>query len=366
MMHDLTEQNKHEKTEYSYSADDLSLLDSILVPHVVRPLLKILPYSIPANIITIFSNTCVFIAFLIARLSLKGTYKGWFFIPILLFIYLIGDAIDGEQARRTKTGSPLGEFLDHFLDTFVTGELILSVIFVYHFLNPFVIYLVIYFSYLTQNALFWEKYKKGRLHFARFSSTESIIGLGILITLGRFNWIRQALTVKIGAFAFFQNLFANHFTNLLNLSCIELCFVIFIVFAINNIIGALVRSEQVSLNFIIYIFVTLAACILYSFSNFNFHFISWYTFCLLNILYSSSLLIAIVTKQKDRLPDFILPAALLIAFIFQYKTPFFTICCYVYTNIFVVLRAGIFIIKNRIYWVWKNPVPQAAEIRISN
>ena len=33
-----------------------------------------------------------------------------------LFVYQTMDAIDGKQARRTGTGSPLGELFDHGLD----------------------------------------------------------------------------------------------------------------------------------------------------------------------------------------------------------------------------------------------------------
>lgn len=39
-----------------------------------------------------------------------------------LFIYQSLDAIDGKQARRTNSSSPLGELFDHGCDSLSTGE----------------------------------------------------------------------------------------------------------------------------------------------------------------------------------------------------------------------------------------------------
>jgi phosphatidylglycerophosphate synthase len=38
-----------------------------------------------------------------------------------LFIYQTLDAIDGKQARRTNSSSPLGELFDHGCDALSTG-----------------------------------------------------------------------------------------------------------------------------------------------------------------------------------------------------------------------------------------------------
>lgn len=41
-----------------------------------------------------------------------------------LFIYQSLDAIDGKQARRTNSSSPLGELFDHGCDSLSTGQFI--------------------------------------------------------------------------------------------------------------------------------------------------------------------------------------------------------------------------------------------------
>jgi phosphatidylglycerophosphate synthase len=41
-----------------------------------------------------------------------------------IFIYQTLDAIDGKQARRTNSSSPLGELFDHGCDSLSTGNFI--------------------------------------------------------------------------------------------------------------------------------------------------------------------------------------------------------------------------------------------------
>lgn len=43
-----------------------------------------------------------------------------------LFIYQSLDAIDGKQARRTNSSTPLGELFDHGCDSVSTGYFLFS------------------------------------------------------------------------------------------------------------------------------------------------------------------------------------------------------------------------------------------------
>lgn len=45
----------------------------------------------------------------------------YFFTALGLFIYQSLDAIDGKQARRTNSQSPLGELFDHGCDSVSAG-----------------------------------------------------------------------------------------------------------------------------------------------------------------------------------------------------------------------------------------------------
>ena len=50
----------------------------------------------------------------------------YLFCAIGLFVYQSLDAIDGKQARRTNTNTPLGELFDHGCDSLSTGEFSLN------------------------------------------------------------------------------------------------------------------------------------------------------------------------------------------------------------------------------------------------
>ena len=133
---------------YSYSAEDKSLLTPVLYKYFVFPLVRILPESIPANIITIFSNSFVVLSFVAAYLNyIHDTYRFLWLIPIFCWTYIVGDYSDGVQARRTKTGSPLGEYFDHFLDSFVTGLLTGTLMLCFRVTNPVLLFCVYQFLY---------------------------------------------------------------------------------------------------------------------------------------------------------------------------------------------------------------------------
>jgi phosphatidylglycerophosphate synthase len=50
----------------------------------------------------------------------------FFFAATCIFIYANLDAIDGKQARRTKSSSPLGQLFDHGCDSFSLSFFVLA------------------------------------------------------------------------------------------------------------------------------------------------------------------------------------------------------------------------------------------------
>lgn len=53
--------------------------------------------------------------------------SAFWFAGSCIFIYSTLDAIDGKQARRTKTSSPLGQLFDHGCDSFSLTFFILAI-----------------------------------------------------------------------------------------------------------------------------------------------------------------------------------------------------------------------------------------------
>lgn len=60
-------------------------------------------------------------------MSLFLKAPSWVYVSnaVGLFIYQSLDAIDGKQARRTNSASPLGELFDHGCDSISTSNIIL-------------------------------------------------------------------------------------------------------------------------------------------------------------------------------------------------------------------------------------------------
>lgn len=349
--------NEEKKSSYNYSAQDVSIFDVLVLSKVLPKLSNIIPYGIPANIITIFSNTCVFIAFVIAMLSTKNIYTLWFAIPFLLIAYLIGDALDGVQARKTKTGSPLGEFMDHFLDCFVNAEMIIPLIVCYKVGNPFIIFLVLTKAYITQAAAFWERYKNGHMYFGKFSTSETIISFALLLSMAYFSKVIEISGLTLGSFQFVQNIFGNSMSFITNLTVMEFACSLFVLFALVSDIFNFIRTRGASIRFWSYCAAVIIISMLFALNNTNFYYIPYYIVALYSIDYISALIVSITMKKSDPHPDYILIAFAVIMYCFKINTPVVLIIELVYISVKVLIRAAWFISKHKQFWYWKNPAP---------
>ncbi|XP_065647239.1 cholinephosphotransferase 1 isoform X2 [Hydra vulgaris] len=138
-----------------------------------------MPLWVAPNLITLtglFIN-CVTSALVIGN-SLQANSnevpsKYFFAAGIGLFIYQTLDAIDGKQARRTGTSSPLGELFDHGCDS--VSNLVITVSSACAFsMGTFPNYM--FFFFINNIALFylahWQTYCSGCLIFNKFDVTE--------------------------------------------------------------------------------------------------------------------------------------------------------------------------------------------------
>lgn len=334
--------------KYTYQSIDGSFADLYLVNPIAKKLLNFIPWWIPANIITIISNSNVLLATVIALTAHRVNWPVWIFIPILYFIYLIGDATDGMQARRTKTGSPLGEFTDHFLDTFVTGFVVCSVFYVYHFDKVYFISFVLMFSYFLQITAFWERYKVGHLHFGKFSSTDAVLVLSLFIAIGFIKPVNTFFTQPVANFIPALAVF--------NLSLVEAITCILTFCSLFVSAAPLVRSKDVSWRFFLY----LAESFILSFVAATLEKedigIVAVTLIVFHVNYSAALLSAIVMKEKDPIPDVFLTIAMTITLLFNIHSPILYTAYFLYMVISITIHVAQFFKKNEQYWVWKNPV----------
>lgn len=351
----MSEKNTSKKSGYNYAAQNESIVDSVLCGKILPKAINHFPFGIPANIITICSNTCVFIAFVIAMLSTKGIYTLWFAIPFLIPAYLFGDCLDGYQARRTKTGSPLGEFMDHFLDCFVNAELLIPILVCYKVGNPWLIFLILCKAYITQAAAFWERYKNGHMYFGRFSSSEVVLTFTVIITIAYFSPVINGAVTTLGSFDFIQNAFGNSCSFITNLTIAEAIICIFVICSIVSDIFNFIRTRGASIRFWSYCAASVLISVLFAIRNPDYHYIPLYIICLFNIDYVASLIVSITMKKKDPHPDYIFIALTVIVFALRIESPVVLIVEFAYIGAKIIGRAVWFIAKHRQYWVWKNP-----------
>lgn len=138
-----------------------------------------MPLWLAPNMITLIGlalNGGSFFLLLFEKLTYGTSNPGtYIYCGVSLFIYQTLDAIDGKQARRTKTAGPLGELFDHGCDSISTIFLAVSIglSISAHEVEPFCfgafVVLSCHFFYCSH----WVAYVTGALHFGNVDVTEA-------------------------------------------------------------------------------------------------------------------------------------------------------------------------------------------------
>ncbi|EDR24280.1 choline/ethanolaminephosphotransferase, putative [Entamoeba dispar SAW760] len=120
-----TKKNTEKLHQHKYSCIDHSLLNTyIFNKYLYQPILTyLIPRNLAPNIISILGLIACLLALVVHYLNIFGRYE-YLIIGILLFLYQLFDSLDGMQARRTKSSSALGELVDHGIDAFTSGIII--------------------------------------------------------------------------------------------------------------------------------------------------------------------------------------------------------------------------------------------------
>jgi len=325
--------------EYKYSAHDASLMTPFLYRFFISPMLKIVPYQIPANIITIISNSCVLFSFIIAGLGYyRDNFNFYFLIPILCFLYLVGDCFDGVQARRTKTCSPLGEYFDHFLDSFVTGLLTGILLFALRSTSPIILIFPFQALYLGQIGTFWERLKKGVMSFGLISTSEGVMAIAIPSFLVSIPFVQRLVVLNKLIFS---------------LSIIDFMLLTAFFFAGLAGVKAIFTSRKYSLKLLLHIILSCFTTICCVYFNFSILLTTLFT-TFYNAFFISPLLSAVSEKKEEQFPDFVLPLLFILYFFVKDLRLVISMIQLFYIVFRVVLRFSIFLYTNRQFWVWKN------------
>ncbi|XP_039122709.1 choline/ethanolaminephosphotransferase 1-like [Dioscorea cayenensis subsp. rotundata] len=106
---------------YKYSGVDNSIVAKYVLQPFWRRCVNLFPLWMPPNMITLIGFIFLGISALLGYMyspQLDKAPPRWvhFAHGLLLFLYQTFDAVDGKQARRTNSSSPLGELFDHGCD----------------------------------------------------------------------------------------------------------------------------------------------------------------------------------------------------------------------------------------------------------
>jgi len=302
----------------------------------VAPLLPFVPWVIPANIITIISNFFVYIGFFVAYYF----HEPWnrLIVAACLFLYLVGDHLDGMQAKRTKTGSALGEFCDHYLDAFNNGIILFTAFLVFKIYDPILIGIVLTTSYLAHMSVFYEQFKTGWLTFERLGSLEAVLLISCLIAF-------SSLDVVYNIFV--SEVFSSY-------RVIDIAFLLSAVGAAVTFTSTIKRIPGKSIQ--VWLFV-LGIVMITVFCAAGFTGMQLFVVITLYAsLYVGLIMRGHLVDGFERIPDLVIPCMLAFQSILNQIEPH---TIFLLTTIYLSARIMLLVVQTfnslKIYWVWSNP-----------
>lgn len=159
-----------------------------------RPLFRLVPGWLTANAITLLGFAATLGMLLLVLLGDRMAAGTTALLCLVALIgYAVADHLDGMQALASGTASPLGEFLDHFLDGISGAFLAFVGLSLMPGVPPAAAYAAIGSYLLAFIATYEERAACRRLHFARIGALEGLAILGTFFltsgwTSGRAFW----------------------------------------------------------------------------------------------------------------------------------------------------------------------------------
>jgi phosphatidylglycerophosphate synthase len=168
--------------KYSYKSINNSLINAVYSRYWLPLAIKAVPERISANVVSLIGNFGVYATFLILSglllgpMNIVGRERPWLFgiCALCLFFYHTMDNLDGHQARKTGQSGPLGEFVDHWFDSFNTFLIPLSLGLAFPVIPPLMVAITILLCCLADWLSLRTTRNSGVLVFGRISSEEAL------------------------------------------------------------------------------------------------------------------------------------------------------------------------------------------------
>lgn len=164
--------------QYHYHGLDRSLLAKYVFQPFWNRVVNLLPLWIAPNLVTLAGFFFIVLSYVLIYAyipDLKGVAPSWVYYACAanLFIYQTLDAIDGKQARRTSSSSPLGELFDHGCDAVTTVLSALIIASTVQLGSGLLFYIFVLTCMITFFAKQWEEYHTSVFELGFVNVTEA-------------------------------------------------------------------------------------------------------------------------------------------------------------------------------------------------
>jgi len=195
--------------EHKYSSVGTSLLEPMVFQPYWRWLVEQMPLWLAPNLITTIGLIInVVTCSILFMYSPNGDdYPPWWaniLCSFGLFIYQSLDAIDGKQARRTNSSSPLGELFDHGCDSVSTVFVIMALSVSLRLgISPWFMFTTVFLAMFAFYSAHWQTYVTGTLQFGKVDVTEAqLCTYSIFMVSGLFGDSLWSMNVPVLNIAF--------------------------------------------------------------------------------------------------------------------------------------------------------------------
>jgi ethanolaminephosphotransferase len=162
--------------EYTYNCIDKSILLPYFKKYYVSFFFKFVPRGLTANFITLISTSfIIYLLYASTRPDVESSATFALLLAFCLHNYLVGDHLDGMQAKATGTGSPLGEYMDHYLDVYNGAIVLLALTVFFGPLPKLTFYWFIVFNALSFAITMVEELERQELVFGLLGTLEGIV-----------------------------------------------------------------------------------------------------------------------------------------------------------------------------------------------
>lgn len=326
---------------YKYNCIDKSIVLPYFKKYYVELFYRLIPYPLTANYITLISSGLM--VGLLVTILLTPNISSTSLALIIAFClngYVVGDHLDGMHAKNTKTGSQLGEFLDHYLDVYNGAITAFVIIFFVGDIPDIVFYAFLWLNFLAFAATMMEELERKELIFGPIGTLEGIIALFFFIL----SWCIPDI----------QDFWNSEM--LFGLQWYWLVILISGAGYLGTLIDILVRVGYSPKPFSFFCGCSLILALTLFLSKTN-HVLGWLIMTLHAGEYIAKVMESyLIEKKPHRYPN--IPAAVIILILFPLfsKTPQWTYISFaVYLAVKVIFSFGHIVYQMREFWYWVNP-----------